>query len=45
MKNQNGTCYRETQTWVQNYNGSTYTNLHLDGFREETDMACENALK
>ena len=45
MKNQNGTCYRETQTWVQNYDGRNYTNLHLDGFRDDMDMACENAAK
>lgn len=45
MKNQDGTCYRETQTWMQDYNGSTYTNLRITGIRDETDMACENAMK
>lgn len=45
MKLENGTCRRETQTWVQDYTGSGYTNLHLDGFRDQLDMACENAMK
>ena len=45
MKNQDGSCYRETQTWTQDYNGSTYTNLRITGVRDLTDMACENAVK
>ncbi len=45
MKNKDGSCYRETQTWTQDYNGSTYTNLRITGIRDETDMACENAMK
>ncbi|MET0753573.1 MAG: hypothetical protein ABWZ66_09375, partial [Pyrinomonadaceae bacterium] len=45
LKLPDGTCRRETQTWVQDYDGRNYTNLHLDGFRDQMDMACENALK
>lgn len=45
MKNKDGSCYRETQTWTQDYNGSTYTNLRITGVRDLTDMACENAVK
>lgn len=45
MKLDDGTCRRETQSWLQDYNGSTYTGLRLDGFRDQLDMACENALK
>lgn len=45
MKLENGSCRRETQTWVQDYNGNTYTGLRLYGFRDQIDMACENAAK
>jgi hypothetical protein len=40
VKQGDGTCWRETHTYVTNTNGS---GLRLDGTRERMDMACENA--
>ncbi len=45
MKLENGGCRRETQSWMQDYDGRNYTTLHLNGFREQLDMAWENATK
>lgn len=45
VKVDDGTCFRETQSWTQDYNGNTYTNLRLTGTREREDMACENVSK
>ena len=45
IKNGDGSCYQEKQTWTQDYNGSTYVNLRLNGTREAQDMACENVMK
>lgn len=40
VKQGDGTCWRESHTYVTNTNGS---GLRLDGTRERMDMACENA--
>jgi hypothetical protein len=45
VKTDDGGCFRETQSWGQDYNGSAYTNMHLIGTRERDDMLCENAMK
>lgn len=44
-KKENGKCFREIQLWAQNYNGSGYTGLFLEGSRDGEEMACENVLK
>ena len=42
---QDGKCFREIQLWAQNYNGSGYTGLFMEGSRDREEMACENVLK
>ncbi|HEX9962788.1 MAG TPA: hypothetical protein VGB00_17790 [Pyrinomonadaceae bacterium] len=45
VKSDDGRCFRENQTYFQDYNGRAYTGLRLSGTREQTDMACENLTK
>ena len=42
IKLDDGTCFRENQSYAQDYNGRTYTGLRLNGTRLREDMACEN---
>jgi hypothetical protein len=42
VRSDDGTCFREGQSYTQDLNGRTYTNLRLNGTREQTPMACEN---
>lgn len=44
VKSDDGTCFRENQSYAQDLNGRTYTGLRLNGTRLQTEMACENLM-
>lgn len=44
-KKENGRCFQITQLWAQNYTGSGYTGLYVEGSRGGEEMACENVMK
>ena len=44
-KDEEGVCRLEPSTYIEDYNGRTYTGLRLYGFKSEGIIACENVMK
>lgn len=44
-KDEEGVCQLEPSTYIEDYNGRTYTGLRLYGFKSEGIIACENVMK
>lgn len=44
-KDEEGVCQLEPSTYIEDYNGRTYSGLRLYGFKSEGIIACENVMK